>query len=486
MKKIFRAGAAALCLFATVHCARAEDSRPVFRGIDFYTGATLKCPEEGMRKSELKADGGVGLRFKDAVLMASLGMPFTAFNAVDISRTMLGGKKAGKKSDKKAIERYGAYFHLDGTHFCFDTTLYAGTLRFGKGMARLKKPSLASAAPLRNLSLLSPGLSPALPGFRSATSPFALALSCQPAAPTPFLPSMDFAYFENGDRALSLYKEFPLASGKKTKLSLAATGGAFAYSRKLSSAWFPAERYIPRKAYAASDMEICLSLAEFFSSSNAFGMTENPFGGAADAFFWARTQDSFHIKGFACNTAFFYARTADMLLPTGKKLNIKRQTQFNPQFSFELPCGCMRAGVEVERSEKLSSGKSPCPYTDYALKMALSYQCGKIQTDAQWNRKVTGKKHAVSYQARLAFRYRSVAFISRTTAVYGISAQGESFGCTQAFSFSHGMVSSIKGSVTASFKNGGYAGGKCSASIGFSGAWGHTRWQGTVSFSTSF
>ncbi len=479
MKKILATGTAVLSLVFAAWQGMAEDkAAALFRGIDFYTGTSLKRPEEGMKKSELKADGGIGLRFKDATLMASFGLPYTAFNTQDICRALL--------QDKKALERYGADFHLGGEHFCFDTTLYAGTLRFGKGLSRIKKPSLASAAPLRKLSLLAPGISPSLPGFRSTPTPFALALSCKPSALTQGFPSMQFAYFENGDKAASLFKEIDFSSRPASKLSVAATAGSFTYGRKLSSAWFPQDRYIPKARYGAADIEVCLSLADLFRSSSAFGMTENPFGGLASSFFWTRTQDSFHIKCFTLNAAVFYSQNADMLLPTGKKLNIKSQTQFNPQFNFALPIGLVRAGVEIEKTERLSSGKINSLYNDYALKAALSYRYGRAQLDAHWNRKLTGKKHAVSYQVRLAFRYSALPCTYRATAGYSISAKGQTVTCTQTLEFPHELLSSIKFSGTLSFKDGQYDGGRFTASAGFSGNWAHTRWRGTVAFSASF
>ena len=376
-------------VLAGLFCGEAKNDglEAVFKGVDFYTGARLKRLDGELEEPVF--DIGAALRTRD----------FTFLYSEDVTDHL--------------PRRWGAKYHIDGNYFWYDTTLYYGTLGFARSVSRLKRPLLSIRPSVGMLLPLKPGLAPNLPTFTSGERPVAAAGKFKPSVHSRFLPAFEGALLQNGDIYSSVYTRLG------SWFTLSCTSGDFFYGRKPVSSWFYKEPFYRQKRYKAADAELSFCVPGRCTLNFTEGFSENPNGDFSKSFFWDNTSLSIVTGLFTVNCGAFHARRPDMILPAGRKLNVKSQFFVNPQIHLASDKVTFRMGFLAANEKKLKKGllhdyyryglKSVCEFNN----LRFSFQYGKSFYKEYENESVCTYTGSVSYKAEPFYVSSSVTLTER-------------------------------------------------------------------------
>ncbi len=401
--------------------------------------------------------------------------------------------------EEKCKIKKGLLFHIDEKHFWYDTDILAGNLKFSRSVSRLKKPSLSCPSALASVSLLLPGISPSLPSFSSSKTPDALALSFTPSKRYSFLPGVDFAALEDGSWYVSFWEQKTLGSASKIVFSY--NRCEFVHGGKSSNSWFYSEPFYVQSRYTFCDLELGVKLSNFFVSNTIIGFCENPFAGFADSYFWERNQTRIKAGSFAFNFAVFNAENAYAILPSGSRLNMKRQIMINPQFAFGLPCGDVKFGTLVQkecRPVKLSAARSRNPFnsdgmmTDsetydvYTLKFLFAWQNGSTKFNVQYARKDDESSGKTEHTAKFSFEASGDVCKSVTSLSVKSCDGKKTFTWRESVTPGCGFLTGVYVGGTRTYVDGFYLSSSLNAGLTLFCRSKYVRWQGKLSYSVTF
>jgi len=451
-----------------------------FRGLELYTAFTGTVPYRAEKECTFVPVAGVRVQ----------SVPVAAIVSVSQKEKLLL-QEADRWLEKDPLDadrtvRLGLRLSGGSSTVPYRADLFAGTLRYGRALSRLKSPLPGSPSALSGASLPLPGIAPALPAFTSAQAALSAALCLTPARNGTPLPVIQCMCDTGGNSAVSLAEKLRFGN---VQLTAALTGGAFVHGQRDSGkSWFLKEAFYREKAYGAADAEFTLS-SKRCKGAVVLGAVENPAGALQDSFFWYRTEGSVQLGALRLKAAAFGAPQPDMLLPTGKKLMVRRQFQLSPQLTLKFPAGTVRTGIAVQQTERMVTRKGsagPVPADEYKFQAALSFTHRRESVQAACGGSIAAKDGSKSGSARLSYSHNGTRFKSTSTAALSFSEHNRTFTLTERLTPKKTPFSSINMQAAVKYKDGEYESTKVSGGLSFDGTAHGINWSGKLSLSGSF
>ena len=427
-----------------------------FRGVDFYTGTGIK---DVSGTYSLNDTAGIGVRFDDFKCIVSCS------------------------SDKSV--RCGLSFHVPRRCFRYDTTFFAGNLRFSGALSRLKHPWFSSSSVMKSCSLLSPGIEPALPSFTSVKKPVSCALKCLSPSFSFFLPSFDIAVSEDGELYVSAFKRFNFQN--LLRLSLSCTKASFRYGVQPSKSWFYKKRPFKTNAYSSGDFECGIAVLDVFKSFSAIGFSESPFDGLSGSGFWGRSENQISLNGFSFRFSIFKDFDRALILPGGKTMNIHSQYLINPKISFDSENAAFKLGILLEQEEKeQQNGKIKEEMVSYSLKLGSSFSIFRCKVAAEFSNNFCTDRTSVSEKVNVRFSYKGNRLVSTSSLSALLQDSKRTYTVKETFQPAYGIISSIYIGGTRTYESSVYKNGTFFTGVTLTHMGSHLNWQGKINFKSTF
>lgn len=353
--------------------------------IEFYSGNNFKFPvKDGKENFSLKYDSGSKLKIHGLTAIWVAGIGTETFH--DIASSSFSEFETMQKY------RYGIKYSV-ATKFAA-TEFLAGTLHFSQGISRLKHPSFYVPGALKKPSLLTPGISPALPSWTSAKTPLSAAISISSGNKNSVLPTFQFSILETKEFYASAFKRFSAPLIPNASISL--SGGLFEYGRENTSAWFQKQKYFSEKKRGAVETEVNFVFPHF-RISGAAGMHESPFGGN---FCWARLQNFILLGDFLLHS-FHYIADKSLITVDKSENRIRTQTGINPQYTFWIGKNSASIGILFYSAERQTTEKIPTCFNEYCAKTALNVSSGKFKISSNASFLYSTEKNEKEYSTQI-------------------------------------------------------------------------------------
>ena len=363
MKKIL-----SLLVFMATLSKSYSSQNKTFRSLELNSNVSFAFPLDKLNyinsdETALKYNMGFTLNTMHFTMTANCSMPAEDLKTI-ANEDFDQWKNRLKQTWGIQYRHSSIYMNLD---------FLAGTLRFSKGISRLKNPVISVPSPLSGSTTMGAGISPSLPSASSAETPKALAFVISPGSLTNFLPVVQFGILETGENFSGIYRRF--STKIVPSLSLSLCMGFFCHGHENNSSWFQNQRYYREKKYLAMEGSANFSW-NIFSISCAVGIHENPFG---KPLVWSRISHVFQAGNFSLGIATFFS-DPQLISSSGTFINTREQIFINPQYRIYSGKNSIHLGFTAGASFRETKTRFREKYNDYNGKASVRFTARGFST----------------------------------------------------------------------------------------------------------